>query len=31
VKAVQAKENRDIVYYTFEKIDGKWLLKLDTL
>lgn len=31
VKAVQVKENRDIVYYTFEKIDGKWLLKLDTL
>ena len=31
VKAVQAKENRDVVYYTFEKIDGKWLLKLDTL
>lgn len=31
VKAVQAKDNRDVVYYTFEKIDGKWLLKLDTL
>lgn len=31
VKAVQVKENRDVVYYTFEKIEGKWLLKLDTL
>lgn len=31
VKAVQVKEKRDVVYYTFEKIDGKWLLKLDTL
>ena len=31
VKAVQVKEKRDIVYYTFEKIDDKWLLKLDTL
>lgn len=31
VKAVQVKEKHDIVYYTFEKIDGKWLLKLDTL
>ena len=31
VKAVQVKEKRDVVYYTFEKIEGKWLLKLDTL
>ena len=31
VKAVQVKENHDVVYYTFEKIEGKWLLKLDTL
>ncbi|MBO5137421.1 MAG: hypothetical protein J6B81_02865 [Spirochaetaceae bacterium] len=31
VKAVQVKDNRDIIYYTFEKIDGKWMLKLDTL
>ena len=31
VKAVQVQENRDIVFYTFEKIDGRWLLKLDTL
>lgn len=31
VKAVQVQEDRDIVFYTFEKIDGKWLLKLDTL
>lgn len=31
VKAVQVKGDHDVVYYTFEKIDGKWLLKLDTL
>ncbi len=31
VKAVQVQKDRDIVFYTFEKIDGKWLLKLDTL
>lgn len=31
VKAVQFQENRDIVFYTFEKVNDKWLLKLDTL
>ena len=31
VKAVQVQKNRDIVFYTFEKVDDKWLLKLDTL
>lgn len=31
VKAVQVQQDKDIVFYTFEKIDGRWLLKLDTL
>lgn len=31
VKAVQVQKNRDIVFYTFEKVNNKWLLKLDTL
>ena len=31
VKAVQVQQDRDIVFYTFEKVNDKWLLKLDTL
>jgi len=31
VKAVQVNEDTDIVYYTFEKINDKWMLKLDIL
>ncbi len=31
VKAVQVQGETDIIYYTFEKINGKWMLKLDTL
>lgn len=28
VKAVQVQDHTDIVYYTFEKINGKWMLNL---
>ncbi len=31
VKAVQFKGENDIIYYTFEKVNDKWMLKLDTL
>ena len=31
VKAVQYKGESDIIYYTFKKINDKWMLKLDTL
>lgn len=31
VKVVQYKNNTDIIYYFFEKIDGEWKLSLDTL
>ncbi len=31
VKAVQVREEQDIVYYQFEKIDGKWLVNLPPL
>ncbi|MCR4789969.1 MAG: hypothetical protein K5839_02695 [Treponemataceae bacterium] len=31
VKAVQVRDNQDIIYYTFKKIDGKWLVELDKL
>jgi hypothetical protein len=30
-KAVQVRENDDVIYYFFEKINGKWLVKLDDL
>ena len=30
VKAVQYTEQQDIIYYYFEKIDGRWFLHLDT-
>lgn len=30
IKAVQSTETQDIIYYYFEKIDGTWLLQLDT-
>ena len=30
VKAVQYTEQQDIIYYFFEKIDGRWYLHLDT-
>lgn len=30
VKAVQYTEEQDIIYYYFEKIDGRWMLHLDT-
>ena len=30
VKAVQYTEEQDIIYYYFEKIDGRWYLHLDT-
>ena len=30
IKAVQYKDKEDIIYYYFEKIDGKWLIRLDT-
>ncbi|MBO5235653.1 MAG: hypothetical protein J6B32_00875 [Spirochaetaceae bacterium] len=30
-KAVQVQGDTDIIYYTFEKINDKWMLKLDTL
>ena len=30
VKAVQYTEEQDIIYYYFEKIDGRWFLHLDT-
>ncbi|MBE6349159.1 MAG: hypothetical protein E7062_00190 [Spirochaetaceae bacterium] len=29
IKAVQATENQDIVYYYFEKINNQWLISLD--
>lgn len=31
VKVVQYKNNTDIIYYFFEKVDGEWKLWLDTL
>lgn len=31
VKAVQYKDDQDIIYYFFEKRGDEWLLKLDTL
>ncbi|MGI5172016.1 hypothetical protein H0R92_00220 [Treponema sp. OMZ 840] len=31
VKAVEVQDNKDIIYYEFEKIDGRWLVKLPTL
>ncbi len=30
IKAVQYKDKEDIIYYYFEKLDGKWLIRLDT-
>lgn len=30
IKAVQYKDKEDIIYYFFEKIDNKWLIRLDT-
>ena len=30
VKAVQVSGNQDIIYYQFEKQNGKWLISLDT-
>ena len=30
VKAVQYKNNEDIIYYFLEKMNGKWLIHLDT-
>ncbi len=31
VKAVQVREDRDIVYYNFERNEGKWLINLPEL
>ncbi len=31
VKAVEPHDEEDLIYYMFEKIGGKWYLKLDTL
>jgi len=31
VKAVEVSDNKDIIYYEFEKIDGRWLVSLPTL
>lgn len=31
VKAVQVKENQDVVYYNFVKVDGKWLVRIPSL
>ena len=31
VKAVQAREDTDIVYYNFVKINGKWMVKIPPL
>lgn len=31
IKAVEVRGNQDIVYYNFEKQNGKWLVSLDTL
>ena len=28
-KAVQVRENDDVIYYYFEKVNGTWLIKLD--
>ncbi len=30
IKAVQYKDNEDIIYYRFERSNGTWLLQLDT-
>jgi len=30
-KAVQVRETDDVIYYYFEKISGKWLVKLDEM
>lgn len=30
IKAVQYKDKEDIIYYYFEKLNGKWLIRLDT-
>ena len=31
VKAVEVQDNKDIIYYEFEKINNRWLVKLPTL
>lgn len=31
VKAVQMREDQDIVYYNFVKVNGKWMVKLPSL
>ena len=31
VKAVQVSGNQDIIYYQFEKQNGRWLVSLDTI
>jgi hypothetical protein len=31
VKAVQVSGNQDIIYYQFEKLNGRWLISLDTI
>lgn len=31
VKAVQVKEDRDIVYYNFVRVDGKWMVNIPEL
>ena len=31
VKAVQVSGNQDIIYYQFEKQNGRWLISLDTI
>jgi hypothetical protein len=30
-KAVQVRQNDDVIYYYFEKMNGRWLVKLDDL
>ncbi|MDR1785778.1 MAG: hypothetical protein LBR23_04855 [Spirochaetaceae bacterium] len=31
IKAVEVRQNTDIIYYYFENYDGKWLVKLDAM
>ncbi len=31
IKAVQYKDKDDIIYYFFEKVNNKWLIRLDTI
>ena len=31
IKAVQMREDQDVVYYNFIKVNGKWMVKLPTL